>query len=358
MKISKIHGVRELAAWGAMLLIAGGCGEAQFKIEGTLTGADKEKVVLEKADYSGRWQIVDSTRTDSEGRFKISHIAPTNPEIYRLGAGDQWVYLPVDSTETITVTAPLKNFATNFTLSGSLGAEKMEKFEKQVQALGQHPDGAILEDFRRKVYTDYLQDARGSILSYYILTKTVDGRPLFDATDPQAVKYVAAVASSFKEFRPDDPRVQLLENAARNGLRQRNASKGYANTVEAEEIGFFDITLPDENGKPVSLSEVAGKGKETLLVFTLMNHPDSPEVNRRVRQISAAQGLNVFMVSFDADQYDWRDGAVNLPWTTVYDGTGEQSQLLTQYNIQVLPTAYLIDERGQIVKRMEGSEIQ
>lgn len=335
---------------GGMLLC--GCGESKFKIEGTVSGADGEKIVLEKADYSGRWQVIDSTRTDGNGHFSISHIAPDAPEIFRLGAGGEWVYLPVDSTETITVTAPLEGFGTRFSLSGSAGAETLEKFEKEVHALGSYPDAATLEEFRRGVFGRYLQDARGSVVSYYILTKTLDGRPLFDPSDTDAIKYVAAVASSFRQFRPDDPRTQLLEAAAKEGMRKRHASKGLTRTVEAESIGYFDMTLPDEHGNLRSLSEVAGHGKKTLLVFTLMNHPNSPELNRRLRDL-AASGAEIYQISFDADQYEWREGARNLPWTTVYDAEGQQSPRLSQYNIGVLPTIFVIDASGQITSRIE-----
>ncbi len=329
-----------------------GCGEPRFKVEGTLSGADGEKIVLEKADYSGRWQVVDSTRTDSDGHFSISHIAPNAPEIFRVGAGGEWVYLPIDSTETVTLTAPLEGFATQFSLSGTPGAEAMEKFEKEVHALGEHPDAASLDNFRRGVFSRYLQDARGSVVSYYILTKTLDGRPLFDASDPEGVRYVAAVASSFRQFRPEDPRTQLLETAAREGLRKRNAAKGRTHTMEAEAIGYFDMTLPDASGNPKSLSDVAGHGKRTLLVFTLMNHPDSPELNRRLRELAAA-GSDIYQVSFDAEQYEWREGARNLPWTNVFDPEGQQSPRLAQYNISVLPTVFVIDASGQITSRIE-----
>lgn len=339
------------AIMGATFL--SGCSDPKFKVEGTLEGADNEKIVLEKADYSGVWQIVDSTRTDSDGRFSISHIAPDAPEIYRLGAGDQWVYIPVDSTETVTLTAPLSAMATRFTLSGSSGAEQLEKFEKEVHALGSNPDEAKLKEFRRGVYSRYLQDARGSVVSYYILTKTLDGHPLFDASDPDGARYVAAVASSFKEFRPDDPRTAMLENVARNGIRKRRESRGITNVIEADALGFFDMSLHDENGKEVKLSEVAGHGRKTLLVFSLMTHPDSPELNRRLREIATQKNVAIYHISYDPDQYEWHEGAKTLPWTTVYDPEGENSPRLRQYNVSVLPTVFVIDADGQLSTRIE-----
>lgn len=156
-----------------------------FGVEGTIDGADDLAVTVEKSDYSGRWQPIDSTRTDSKGHFSMEIGAPSAPEIYRVGIGDgKWVYIPVDSTETITVSAPLKGFDTSFTLSGSDQAKKMGEFDKALIALGSNPSAERLEAFRRDVYTRYLQDSRGSVMSYYVLTKTIDGRPLFDPTDP------------------------------------------------------------------------------------------------------------------------------------------------------------------------------
>lgn len=356
MKISKIIREGVVGTWMSCIMLLASCGDPSFKIEGKLSGADNEKITIEKADYSGRWQIVDSTRTGSDGSFSISHIAPDAPEIYRLGAGGQWVYIPVDSTETITLSAPIKNLATQFTLSGSEGASKLEKFEKEVHALGEHPDEAKLMEFRRGVYSRYLQDARGSILSYYILTKTIDGRPIFNASEPDGARYVAAVASSFKEFRPDDPRTALLEATAREGLRKLRASKGNSRMIEADALGFFDMNLHDENGREVRLSEVAGKGRTTLLVFSLMTHPDSPRLNNMLRRLADSKNVAIYHISFDPDQYEWREGAENLPWTTVFDPEGEYSPRLRQYNVSVLPTVFVIDANGQISSRVEDME--
>lgn len=321
---------------------------------GELTGASDTPVILEKADYAGVWQPVDSIRTDSRGRFTLSRPAPAAPEIYRIGVDGQWVYIPVDSTETITISAPIKDFATNFKLEGSTGARQMEKFEKAVHSLGANPDENTLQAFRRAVFTEYLQNARGSVVSYYILTKTIDGRPIFNPDNEDALKYVAAVANSFKEFRPDDPRTGMLLATATQGMKRRNAAKGLRTVVEAPATGLIDISLPDENGKDVKLSEIASQGKPTVLVFSLMTHPDSPEFNRQLMDIYKRHGVNIYHVSIDPDQYEWREGARNIPWVTVFDAGGEMSNNLTRYNVTEIPTFFLIDSNGQLVSRAEN----
>lgn len=351
MKISSILNSSVVA----LAALAAGCGGPEFHVEGTVDGASDRSVVLEKADYAGIWQAIDSTRTDSKGKFKLSYASPASPEIYRLGIDGQWVYFPVDSTETITVTAPLDRFATDFTLAGSDQAAQMEKFEKEVIAFGTDLSPQRLEAFRRGVYTNYLQNSRGSIVSYYVLTKTVGGHPLFDPADPDAVKYFGAVASSFKQYRPDDPHAAMLEATARDGLKRRNTAAGKQKVYEATGVDLIDITLPDEEGRDVSLSSVSRQGKPTLLVFSLMNHPDSPELNRLIREMQTRHGINVYHVCVDADQYDWREGARNLPWATVYDATGENSRALASYNVGVLPTFFIIDRQGRLSERVDHS---
>ncbi len=82
--MNKIARYFAAAASMAAIMLAGGCGEKGFKIEGQLSDSDNDKVLLEKADYSGYWTIVDSTRTDSKGNFKFTQPQQSGPEIFRL----------------------------------------------------------------------------------------------------------------------------------------------------------------------------------------------------------------------------------------------------------------------------------
>ena len=119
------------AASVAAIALAGGCGEKGFKIEGQLADSDGDKVLLEKADFSGYWTIVDSTRTDSKGQFSFSQPQQSGPEIFRLSLDDKYIYLPVDSTETLTVSSSKQNFGHEFTVSGTEQATRMAQFDVQ-----------------------------------------------------------------------------------------------------------------------------------------------------------------------------------------------------------------------------------
>lgn len=355
LKFHSLSGAGSALILASSLLFAA-CGEPSFKIKGEIEGADKQSILLEKSDFYGRWIIVDSTRTSSSGSFSISRPAPAAPEIFRLDIDNRYIYLPVDSVETLTVSSSLKDFGSVYTVTGSEKAEALTRFEKEVQALPSNISADSLESFKRGIFSKYMKDAQGSIVSYYILTKVKDNKPLFD---PDAdFKYFAAVATGFKAMRPNDPHTALLEQTSVNAIKKRNADNGLKLQIEAEELAILDIDLPDENGKNRKLSEFVGNGKPTVVMFTLLTHPDAPSTNLELSKIYNRFGGNVnfYQVSLDPDQYAWRDAAKNLPWITVFDADGEYSKAARSYNVSDIPAYYIYNRSGELAARAESIE--
>lgn len=335
----------------AAIAIAGGCGEKGFKIQGELAESDNDKILLEKADFSGYWTIVDSTRTDSKGKFKFEQPEQSGPEIFRLSLGEKYIYLPVDSTETLTVTSSKNGFGHDFTVSGTEQAERMAQFEKDLIAVTPYIDNAdSMANFKKRVYNQYIHDGKGSVMTYYILTKTVGDRVLFDsATDDY--RYIVAVANSFNHYRPDDAHTPFLLNLAHAAQRHHNDQNGIRTVINATEIKMFDIALNDEKGNERKLSEVAGKGKPVILAFTLMRDGTTPELNRQLAELHKSGRVEIYNVSPDRDQYGWREAAGNLPWITVLDPSAGQDKSFMDYNVGVLPTLFLLNSDGELTAR-------
>lgn len=335
----------------ALMAMLGACSDNDFKIKGDITDADNEKIILEKADFSGFWSIVDSTRTDKDGRFNFSVPRQSGPEIFRLALGDRFIYLPVDSTETITVSSSLAGFGHEFSLDGSEQARNMEAFEKDLLAFAPNfdiPDS--LDNFKKHVYNNYLHDAKGSIVSYYILTKTVGNRLLFDPAT-EDFRYITAVANSFDHFRPDDAHTPILKQLAMAGRSNHNELNGIKTIIEATEVSVLEIELDDENGKTQKLTDRVGKGKPVIVAFTLMRDGVTPDINRQLAEIYNSGRADIYNVSPDPDQYGWRESVKNLPWTTVLDPSAGQHNVFLQYNVGQLPMFYLYDSAGDLVAR-------
>lgn len=348
--------ILHIAASAALVAsLACSCGEAKFKVDGEVYGAEGKSLILEKSDFHGRWIAVDSVRVSGSGSFSIKADAPASPDIYRLSLGDRFIYFPVDSIETISLKTSASDFGSKFELTGTPQAERMAAFEKELMALS-NPDSVSLAGFKRGVYTKYIQDGQGSIVSYYVLTKVFGGKPLYNPADPEDAKYYAAVATQFDNFRPDDPHGRMVRDVSLQAMRAINSAKGKKKVVNANEIRVLEINLPDENGRNVRLSDVVGKGKKVVVVFSLMNAAESPAFNRELARIYNAKGGSVqfYHVSFDAGQYEWREAAKNLPWITVLDPNGMSSTAILDYNVGALPAVFIYNEAGDLVDRPES----
>ena len=341
-----------LATTFCISILASSCANHEFKVKGEIYGAEDKTLILERPGFQGQWLTLDSTHINKNGGFSMTFPAPHSPEIYRLVLNGKYIYFPVDSTETITVNSSLDKFGNDFSLAGSHNAERMEAFEKELQNVNsQNPDS--LEGFKRKIYSNYMRDSQGSILSFYILTKTIDGKALYNPANPSDRKYFAAVATGFKTLRPDDPHTALLEQTALQALKEKNREAGKVHSIEATEITLIDIDQQNENGDNVKLSDIAGKGKPVVVIFSLLNHQDSPELNMQLAKIYKARNGNVefYNVSLDDDQYAWRDAARNLPWITVYSPGQNSSEDAVHYNVFQVPSFFIYNGDGELVSR-------
>lgn len=336
----------------SLVLICSSCSNDKFKIKGEIYGGEEKSIVLEKSDFQGRWLPVDSTRINRNGGFSFSFPAPSAPDIYRLCLNNQYIYIPIDSIETISLTTSYDKFGTDFSLAGSQNAEMLAQFEKQLQNINTTNTDS-LSSFKRSVFSNYMKDFPGSILGFYILTKTINGEPLYNPKDNNDRKYFAAVATGYQSMRPNDPHASILEQTALNALKQKNSEAGNFRTVEANEVSLIDIDLPNENGENVKLSSIAGKGKPVVVIFSLLNVEDSPQFNIALSNIYKKHSgkIEFYNVSLDTDQYTWRDAAKNLPWITVYS-PGETSSLdAVHYNVFQIPSFFIYNSEGELISR-------
>lgn len=345
-KLSKTIGLfSKMAVAVAVVGCFVSCDKNEFSIKGKIDDAKNVSLVLERGE-NGHWISLDSVKTDDSGNFEIEFGAPDNPEIYRLRMGSQYVYVPIDSVEQISLETNIADFGIKYALRGSEQAEKMAKFESEANALT--GDSVAIENFKKSVFTEIMQDAKGNILSYYVLNKTIGGEYLFNPENPKDAKYYAAVATAYKEFNPNDPRTKWLENKALELQRKRTGDKG--KIAEVESVAFFEIDLKDCRGADRKLSDVMVAGKPTIVVFSLLTHPDSPVLNRELAKISDDnnKAVNIYQVCLDDDQLGWKQAAVNLPWTVVYDPDGVYSKSVLTYNVSSLPAFYVYDGNGEL----------
>ena len=338
----------------ALLSSCGGGNE--FTVSGTVENAKNETLMLERS-VSGRWLRIDSIKTNSDGEFKFSEEAPAFPEIFRLERGGKYIYFPIDSLDNVTITADTANFDTNYRLAGTNNAIWMMQVDSISRELAKLPADAPAFAEAKAAFAERILVDPSSIVAYYVVNKIIGTTPLYQISDRDDVKIIGAVANAYNSYKPNDPRTEYLKRmffAGRN-LTVKPKTVASGDTIVLEESQILEVELFDKNGKLRKLSEETSKGKVLLLNFTTYMAAESPALNAQLAQLYkkyAANGFEIFQIGYDENEFTWKDAAKNLPWITVYDPSGAQSQNLLQYNVGTLPALFVINRNGELSERV------
>lgn len=372
------------AALASALL--GACSSGpQFEIEGNVSGADGKMLYLEASALEGILPM-DSVKLKGSGSFTFKGGRPESPEFYRLRVDDKIINLSIDSTETVTVKADYDNFATGYVVEGSPNCEKIKDLtlkqadlqahvDQLTEAMDAHTIGVgdfqdslsvLLKAYKDDVKINYIFAAPNTAAAYFALFQKLNNYLIFDPLNSKDdVKCFAAVATSLNQFYPHADRSRNLYNIVIKGMKNTRTPQQVqadAPRIEAQEAGIIDISLRDLEGNVRKLSDL--KGKVVILDFTIYQSAVSASHNYMLMDIYnkyASQGLQVYQVSLDADEHFWKTTADNLPWICVRDGNGIYSAYASAYNVQAVPTLFLIDRnndlnaRGETIKDLEAA---
>lgn len=377
MNTRLFHKVITLALAVAAMAGVTSCNEKKFHIDGTIIGAADSTLYFENMGLDGAVKI-DSAKLSEDGTFAFEGTAPTAPEFYRLRIAGQFINIAVDSTETINIKAQYPQMATQYEVSGSEDCQRIKELslmqsslQAQVNAIARNPElGAqavadsvsrIVEAYKTRVKTEYIFKAPMKASSYFALFQTIyaGGQPvlLFNPrTSEQDIKVFGAVATSWDTFYPNEKRGENLHNIAIEGMKDVRylRSQQQAEEIEASKVntsGILDFTLTDNTGAARSLSSL--KGNVVLLDFHLFADQNSMKRIMSLRELYNkyhAQGFQIYQVAIDGDEHFWKTQTAALPWisTRVDDNT---SSVLQMYNVQQVPTFFLLNRSCNVVKR-------
>ena len=353
------------------------CTGKSFNISGTITEAKDSVLYLENMSLSGP-VAVDSVKLGESGTFSFSEQAPDAPEFYRLRIAGQIINLAVDSTEQIEVKAQYPTMSAVYDVTGSEECTKIKELallqmdlQRRIDAIVAAPDLGVsavqdsvlrvTEAYKDQVKRQYIFAEPMKAYAYYALFQTVrlgqmESLIFNPRSSEQDVKVFAAVATSWDTYHPDAERGQNLHNIAIEGmknvriLQSRQLSNIDPNLVNVSNV--IDINLPDSKGRQRRLTEL--KGKVVLLDFHVFASEGSTQRIMQLRDIYNkyhAQGLEIYQVSLDPDEHFWKTQTAALPWICVRDERGPQSEYLVSYNIQSIPTFFLVGRNSDLDKR-------
>ena len=359
-----------VSAIAALALAACSDQKPTFTVEGTIDGVKDTTIYLYNNSLTGAVKI-DSAKVGEDGAFTLKGEAPQAPDLYCLNIGNQFIYLGIDSTETVTIRAKMPNIARDYEVEGSVNCEKIKQLSLKQQALRTSIMGVqsnldlnreqiidstlhLIDRYKEDVTNNYIYENPSSIYAYFALFQTMGGMNIFDRSNQQDVRVFGAVATSWDTFHPESDRAKHLHNTTIKGMsdtRQELARQQMAaETIsKVETTGLLELELPDASGKIRTLSEL--NGKVVMLDFHMYGMKESAARILSLRELYNkyhAQGLEIYQVGLDDNEHFWKQQTERLPWVCVYDPSAQSA---LHYNVQDVPEYFLIDRNSQLYKR-------
>lgn len=368
-----------------VLAALAGCSKKKFVVEGAITDAEGETLYLENMGLDGPVKT-DSVVLDATGAFSFSGEAVTRdddgnpgaPEFYRLRIKGRIVNICVDSTETIRVEASYPTMPVGYTVTGSEDClvikelvlkqialqESMLSLQRNIFLAAEVREDSIeslLSAYKADIRANYIYKAPMKAYSYFALFQAVGRQLIFNPRDDRDdIKAFAAVATSWDVHYPGSLRGKNLHNIALESMknmriadnnaarREQLINESYATDVTS----LIDVPLTDNRGHRRSLTELTGQ--VVMLDFHVFATEQSTARILKLRELYNkyhAQGFDIYQVSLDSDEHFWKQQTAALPWVSVRDQQGAASSYLQSYNIQSIPTFFLIDRSNALYKR-------
>ncbi|MBQ7823922.1 MAG: DUF4369 domain-containing protein [Bacteroidaceae bacterium] len=349
-----------------------------FTVQGKIENAAGDTLYIESLSLLGVGKL-DSVTIKKDGSYSFELPATQYPEFYRLRLGQSAINFVIDSTETIGISSDKANFSTAYTIEGSAQNEKikdialegkslkqkLDEYEQQLNAKAIDKaayDSAVItavNDYKKVVSPIIFEDLKSPV-AYFGLFQRVNSLLVYDPYEKSDNRFYGAVANAYNIHYPESDRTKQLSALALESMKSLR-QKGI-DSDKLKEVSYIDIKLEDRNGKEIALSSIVGKKKAILIDFIAFDAAYAPNYTALLLNLYkkyADKGLEIYQVSLDEDENLWKVTSEKLPWISVRDPKTIHSVYALQYNVEILPSFFLMDEKGNIVKRnseMEGLE--
>ena len=370
---------------GLLMLIAGfGCSSSKTEIAGLIKGGEDQTLILERLDVN-QTTVIDSFQLGQNGSFSVK-IDIEEPELYILknSEGDL-INLLVSPGEPISIESSYDSFGKGYKVEGSEESEGIRILVEHLQQTRNELDslqavaGSIEDpespqmDLIRNAYAQafikqnrftikYLVEHMGSLSSVYALYQKYDGENLVLGRE-QDLQYFKSVADSLEITHPNSS----LTLSLRADIDQREARFKEALKVNTlmemagEETGMLDLSIPDREGKKISLSAL--NGKVVLVTFWASSHDASIEAMLQLKSTYNtyhARGFEVYAISLDNSKIEWMKAMDfnEFNWINVSELSYPESNAARLYNVSSLPATFLINREGDVVaKNLLGRQL-
>lgn len=352
-------------------------------IEGTLAGGERRMVWLDYLNIN-KAEKTDSVKLNNKGVFRFK-INLDHPGIYMLRNEEgRLISLLPSPGEKIELKGDYMQFDRQYSLSGSAESEKVkiltEKLSETRGKLGRLDETfASLKNVSEEQASEYIAQ-RKSIISeqkafsiHFIVTNLQSLAGIYAVYqnlspgeyvlgENKDIQYMKILADTLSRYYPEVPLVKSFVSDARESEKTYYTMRDLSEKMKDARAGLPDLRIPNLKGDTISLE--SSRKKATLLLFWAAGDQNSLRLMPELMSIYGKyrkKGFEIYAVSLD-QRKDVLEKAISfyeLNWINVCEFTYPESLAATIYNVNKVPTAFLMNSDGEIIARdITGRELE
>jgi peroxiredoxin len=338
---------------------------SSYKVSGKIANVNGGRIIL---DELGERQFVsrDTAEIKPDGTF-VFEGKVTEPGLYKLNLGpEQPQVLFVLDNKNIQVEADAQDVMNTLKFNGSTDSDllhnlnsRMVNFQTEMGELEQRfiaANEAGQQDsiqFLQEKASSAQEQVVASILAFIRQNPNSVVSAYATQTLLQPEQHFAFIDSMNTVFASTLPNSKYTKSLEQIVQERRNTATGSLAP---------DFTLPNPDGKQVSLSSL--RGNYVLIDFWAAwcgpCRKENPNVVRMYDRFKN-KGFEIIGVSLDQSKEKWVKAIADdkLPWVHVSDLQGWESSAAQLYNVSAIPHTVLLDKEGNIIARdLRGAQLE
>ena len=331
-------------------------GTEKIKISVKIDGSGNyDEVRLQKVNSDYSIELVESANfVEDEIEFNIFVFEST---LFRLDfMGYTSLDLILDKSD-VDIFVDDSNSLFEFTVSGSDDTEILKSIENKITNYRSEIRELNINFVEASQNRDF--ELVNSIQSEFDFKKNQFELSLKDYLSSAKSSLAVLVTADYLDIEENLTFWETIYNNYTEEFKDNSYFKNFENKlikIKSISIGSVapDIILNDTSGVPISLASL--RGKYVLLDFWAAwcrpCREENPNIVENYNNYKS-YGFDVYQVSLDRTKEDWVRGIKQdkLPWINVSDLKYYQSEAAELYNVDRIPSAFLLDPDGKIIAK-------